>query len=124
LAEEVAFAAEQNRVRCEAGDALAKRVRLVSDDAALGYDIESFEADASPRWIEVKKVQRAGNTVSWDVSTNQLKVARGSKNYWFYLVTDPGKPTCTIQGLRAQALKRNWLTPTAYQARISVQSRR
>jgi Domain of unknown function (DUF3883) len=120
LAEEIAFAAEQNRVRREAGDALAERVRLVSDDAALGYDIESFEADASPRWIEVKKVQQVGNTVSWFVSANQWEVAQERKNYWFYLVTDPGKPTCTIQGLPAEELKRDWLTPATYQARISV----
>ena len=53
-AEEIALGEERRRLVRNGRADLARRVRLVSDRPALGYDIRSFELNGLGRHIEVK----------------------------------------------------------------------
>jgi hypothetical protein len=111
---------ESLRLREEGREDLAKKVRWTAqkDGDGAGYDVESFNADGSPRLIEVK-------TTTGDIRTpfyltiNELRVSSENAHaYWLYRVFDFRKSGAIylIQGdLRNCGLD---LQPTAYRASL------
>ncbi|MEO6754357.1 MAG: DUF3883 domain-containing protein [Chthoniobacteraceae bacterium] len=118
LGEAIAFEAEQTRL-CTAGRAdLADAVRIVSADHRLGYDIASFDADGSPRHIEVKAVGGSGNRMDFYVTENERRKSTELPNYWFYLVQKAESPRPHIRYAPAHSLPPDALVPVVYRASI------
>lgn len=65
-----------------------KQVKQVSlEDDALGYDIQSVNADMSPRYIEVKATQGKVGDMTFFYTRNELETAKTyGKNYFLYIV--------------------------------------
>ncbi|MGC9777791.1 MAG: DUF3883 domain-containing protein [Candidatus Heimdallarchaeota archaeon] len=61
------------------------RVSLVND--SLGYDIISYDENGKKKFIEVKATTNSPSlNVNFIISSNQLKVAKETDNYYFYIV--------------------------------------
>ena len=69
---------------------LANRVKRISlEDTSAGYDILSFDSEGGEKLIEVKATvlpKRKG--FSFNMSSNEIKFAEKSSNYYIYLVFD------------------------------------
>jgi hypothetical protein len=63
-----------------------KRVSLESDD--YGYDILSYEADGTEKYIEVKATTAKLGPANFFLSRNELRMAKEHDNYYIYMVYD------------------------------------
>ena len=111
IAEDIAFQAEKMRLRQEGREDLARRVEIVADRPALGFDIQSLDADEMPRCIEVKNVS-GGNR--FFLSHGQWQNSRTRPNFWFYLVSgvDESRPLVTF--MPAAQLRQQHLRATQF----------
>lgn len=61
-------------------------VRVSTNDVSAGYDIQSYEVDSTPRFIEVKS--SVGNKIYFEWSTNEREQAKAkSIKYWIYFLS-------------------------------------
>jgi len=60
-------------------------VRISAEDVVAGYDIESFEEDGSPRFIEVKSSIGEAVRFEWSLKERELASELG-RTYWVYFV--------------------------------------
>jgi hypothetical protein len=116
LAEEVALASEKKRLRSANRPDLAKKVKSVSDQPALGYDIKSFEVDEADRHIEVKAARYANGRFDFFVTRNELARSGKLSNYYFYLVLDAGKRTPSVSIIAAETVGAGCFVPEVYLA--------
>jgi hypothetical protein len=67
---------------------LAKKVKRVSlEDMSAGYDILSYEKNGNQKLIEVKStILEKGIRFTFNISTNEMEIAKKSKNYYIYIV--------------------------------------
>lgn len=74
---------ERQLLRSARREDLAARVRWISDEDGdgAGYDIASFESDATPRLIEVKTTNGWERT-PFHLSRNELQVADENRDIW------------------------------------------
>lgn len=66
---------------------LAAQVKKAEFDY-VGYDIQSFETNGEPRYIEVKATRSKVGTANFFLSENELTKAEELKNYYIYMVYD------------------------------------
>ena len=111
IAEDIAFQEEKKRLHQEGRGDLAGRVERVADRPGLGFDIKSFDADETPRCIEVKNVS-GGNR--FFLTHGEWQNSRTRPNYWFYLVSgvDTNRPLVTF--LAAAQIQQHHLQATQY----------
>ena len=64
---------------------LSKRVKKVSGDPTLGFDILSFELDGSEKQIEVKAI-KSGSTKSFIISAHEFRKSKLLPNYYIYCI--------------------------------------
>ena len=102
LGEEYAEAAEKDRLRAAGKRALADKVRLVSDNHSLGYDLHSYEIDGRDRLIEVKAISGDGADSRFFTTWRQLELAHSGVNHYYYLVRGARTPNPMIQAIRAK----------------------
>lgn len=120
MAEEAVLNLERRRL-AEAGRAdLSEKVRRVSADHTLGYDIESRDVDGSIKHIEVKAIRRDPALACFYFTENERQKSRSLPNYWLYLVTGAGKDRPDIQWFPAEALKDEFLSPVVHVARMPL----
>lgn len=117
--EEFVMAVERRRLRREGRSDLADLVEWTACDVGegAGYDVSSFNADRTPRLIEVKTTNGAADTPFF-LTANEVRVSTDRPgDYWLYRVFDFGRKTraiYTVQGaLNGGELT---LTPTVYRA--------
>jgi hypothetical protein len=67
---------------------LAEKVRLVSNNPKLGFDILSFEIDGKQKQIEVKAISENKNCKSFIISRNEFSKSKTYSNYYVYCVTE------------------------------------
>jgi hypothetical protein len=124
LAETIAIRSEQLRLQAAGCTALANAVRSVSNQPALGYDINSFEADGRNRYIEVKAARFSKGRFDFFVTRNEVAKSCNLQNYHFYLVVDAesGKPE--VFDVKANELSADCLSPVNYIASLAVPKRK
>jgi hypothetical protein len=85
-AEEFVVLQEKRRLSQTGRRDLAEYViRVSSENAGAGYDIQSFETDDSPRYIEVKS--SIGKAVRFEWSSGERQFAKDNPEaYWIYFV--------------------------------------
>jgi hypothetical protein len=118
IAEDVAFAAEQRRLREFGRSDLARLVERMSDRPALGYDILSFELDGNRRHIEAKATRRSGKRLQFFLTRNELAQCRRLQNYYFYLVTRAESTKPTVLTLDARYVRTKSLVAITYLASL------
>jgi hypothetical protein len=118
MAEAIAFGSEQKRLLGLGRPDLAGTVKLVSDQPALGYDIQSFEHDGRPRHIEVKAARQSGRRLVFFMTRNELAQCRALMNYHFYLVLDAGSTHPTVFTVQAADVQADCLAPINYLATL------
>ena len=119
LAEGIALAAEQKRLRTAGRADLANAVRVVSADHRLGYDIASFETDGSPRHIEVKAASGSKTRMEFYVTENERRKSTELANYWFYLVLGGESSRPLVRCAPARMIPPDALRPVVYRASIA-----
>ena len=67
---------------------LVEKVRLVSNNPKLGFDVLSFETDGTQKQIEVKAISGNSNTKSFIITRNELSKSKTYSNYYVYCVTE------------------------------------
>lgn len=87
LAEKIVLESEISFLNSESPD-LAKKVRLVSNNPKLGFDILSYEADGKQKQIEVKAVSVSKNSKSFILTRNEFLKSKTYSNYYVYCVTE------------------------------------
>lgn len=85
--EKIVLEMEQTRLKELGLPKLAAKVKKAKFDY-LGYDIESFETDGSPRYIEVKATRSKIGAANFFLSANELEKAHELRNYFIYMVYD------------------------------------
>lgn len=86
LGEKVVIHHEKNSLEIAGQKGLARKVEQVSATKGdhLGYDILSYHADGTEKWIEVKTTKKAISTRFY-ISENQINVSENfPNNYWLY----------------------------------------
>ena len=67
---------------------LAKKVRLVSNNPKLGFDVLSFETDGKQKQIEVKAISKNRNSKSFIITRNEFSKSKTYSNYYVYCVAE------------------------------------
>lgn len=119
--EEIAYEAEQNRLKAEGHPELAEKVSIISDDHTYGFDIFSYETDGSQRLIEVKATRDTSETVNFSTSWRQWEMAQSEENYYYYLVRIPkqGEPSVTM--IRGSEIPKDSAEPVVYSVSVKLQ---
>lgn len=89
LAENSALKYERKLVKSYGFKDEISKVKLVSEDNRLGYDIISIDKEKRPKFIEVKAVQK-GNTKTFYITEKELKTLKEKDNYYIYMVENAG----------------------------------
>ncbi len=97
-----------------------KAVKNVSRERRLGYDIKSCEKDGTPRYIEVKTIQRRREFITFHISKNELLQAKFLQNYWIYCVLNPDSNTPEVRHFHIRDLNEEWLSPTSFFAKVPI----
>jgi hypothetical protein len=118
LAQAVVLAAERKRLKDNGLAALANRVKDVSDDVSLGYDIASFTSEGESKPIEVKAAAKRGNDLRFFLSENERIKASTLPNYHFVLVLDVESNKPVLREFVGNALPSESLHPIQYEVRL------
>lgn len=89
LGEKLVLYSERERLVLEGRPDLASKVQIISArDVGAGYDVESFSADSSKRYIEVKTTKAPPTAfVAFELTENQVNKGRNlGDRYYLYIV--------------------------------------
>jgi hypothetical protein len=89
IAEMLVFDAEVAQLKKAGLEDLATKVKIVSVDMSLGYDIISYSSDGSEKHIEVKGTKSLGGGIFF-LTANELRRSEEVPNYFLYIVTGIG----------------------------------
>ncbi|NCA85124.1 MAG: DUF3883 domain-containing protein [Clostridia bacterium] len=87
LAEKIVLESEIEFLKDEYPE-LAEKVRLVSNNPELGFDVLSFESDGKQKQIEVKAISVNRNAKSFIITRNEFSKSKTYSNYYVYCVTE------------------------------------
>ncbi len=116
-AQAIVLDAERHRL-AKNNPRLAERVRDVSDDLTLGYDIQSFTHDGQLKPIEVKAVAKWGADLRFFLSENERLRSQALPNYTFALVAHMDSNEPTIFEFQGATLPPAALHPVNYEVRL------
>jgi hypothetical protein len=119
LAENIAIQSEQLRLLRAGRTALANAIRSVSNQPALGYDIQSFELDGTDRHIEVKAARYSKGRFDFFVTKNEVAKSRKLPNYHFYLVVNAKSQKPAVFDIEADEVHADCLSPINYSAALT-----
>ena len=92
------------------------QVPLIDEANKLGYDIKSFNADGSTRWIEVKTTKQ-GRSTPFYISKNELECSEDRPDkYYLYRVYE-SKKSPKFYTLQGDLFKKCHLEPINYRAK-------
>lgn len=118
LAQSIVLAAERQRLDRIGRKDLAQRVRDVSDNVSLGYDIASFTAEGRSKPIEVKAAAKRGNDLRFFLSENERLKAAQLPDYHFVLVLNVESKKPLLHEFAGQDLPKDALFPAQYEVRL------
>lgn len=118
LAQAIVVEAERQRLSSQGRDDLAQRVRDVSDEVSLGYDIASFTSGGDIKPIEVKAAAKRGNDLRFFLSENERIKASTLPNYHFVLVLNVESDKPVLREFIGNALPSESLHPIQYEVRL------
>lgn len=118
LAQAIVLAAERRRLEKAGHAELARRVKDVSDDCSLGYDISSFTNEGNPKPVEVKAAAKRGNDSRFFLSENERLKANALPDYHFVLVFDVEAKNPVLREFRGKDLPPDALHPIEYEVRL------
>ncbi|MFO1440072.1 MAG: DUF3883 domain-containing protein [Verrucomicrobiaceae bacterium] len=118
LAQAIVLEAERKRLAAHGRSDLAGRVRDVSHEVSLGYDIESFTLEGQRKPIEVKAAAKRGNDCRFFLSENEKRHAHDLPNYHFVLVFDVESKKPVLHEFAGCDLPGDALHPIQYEVRL------
>lgn len=118
LAQRIVLDAERARLNQEGRRDLARRVKDVSDNLSLGYDIESFMPDGTLKPIEVKATAVRGVDCRFFLSQNEKRQARQLPNFHFVLVFELASKKPLLHEFAGRDLPDDALYPIQYEVRL------
>lgn len=116
LAEKIVLESEIEFLKAEYPE-LAEKVRLVSNNTKLGFDVLSFEPDGKQKQIEVKAISVNRNTKSFIITRNEFSKSKTYSNYYVYCVTELNSENPKILRIKNPDFKNNddfLIEPLAY----------
>ena len=112
--------AEQKRLVKAKRPDLAAKIKPVWNRPALGYDIESWETDGTPRHIEVKAARVNGKRLSFFLTENERNISQSLPNYHFYLVLNVNSSRPTVLTVTGVKVVKAYLSPINYRVAFSA----
>tara|TARA_R110000744_G_C19321888_1_gene557706 strand:- start:176 stop:1408 length:1233 start_codon:yes stop_codon:yes gene_type:complete len=119
-AEELVIEYERIRLNGLGKFELSEKIEDYSKKIGVGFDVLSWNEDATPRYIEVKSSHGNG----FIITRNELNKSQKNLNYWIYLVNEL-KDEVQIKMLKAPSLKNNSyfnLEPKDYYVSFSIKN--
>ncbi|MCC5849958.1 MAG: DUF3883 domain-containing protein [Verrucomicrobia bacterium] len=116
--ESTVYNAEVANLKAAGRGDLATKVKPVSDNIGLGYDIESFHPDGNPKRIEVKTASVSGDVWQFYLSENELEKATRIDGYVFALVRNPESQNPKIWEFDGPDIEKATLRPTTYHVSV------
>lgn len=118
--EAIAADYEKNRLRALGVSKVEEKVIIVSENAALGYDIISQEINGEKRYIEVKTVKKIGKNKRFFITRNEIEKSKNLEHYYLYLVSfEQGKHR--VDMLKCDRIDRSdkvILTPSEFEVQL------
>lgn len=106
LAEKIVLESEIEFLKAEHPE-LAEKVRLVSNNPKLGFDVLSFEPDGKQKQIEVKAISVNRNAKSFIITRNEFSKSKTYSNYYVYCVTELNSETPKILRIKNPEFENN-----------------
>lgn len=106
LAEKIVLESEIEFLKAEYPE-LAEKVRLVSNNPKLGFDVLSFEPDGKQKQIEVKAISVNRNAKSFIITRNEFSKSKTYSNYYVYCVTELNTETPKILRIKNPDFENN-----------------
>ncbi len=97
---------------------LAKKVKIVSSDASLGYDVLSFDVNGEEKHIEVKTKNSQLSYLDFYISDNEYQKMIENNNHYIYYVSNLKSQTPLLYVFDKGKLEKKFLKPVMY--RVSV----
>lgn len=124
LAQHIVVKAEKHRLRNAGRSDLAEKVKDVSDNLSLGYDIDSFFENGDPKPIEVKAAARRGEDWRFFLSENERRAAASLPGYHFVLVSGVESTAPDLREFPGSELPTAALFPVQYEVKLRDSNRR
>ena len=86
---------------------LAEKVKLVSNNPKLGFDVLSYETDGKQKQIEVKAISINNNSKSFIITRNEFSKSKTYPNYYIYCVTEINSEKPKILRIKNPDLENN-----------------
>jgi hypothetical protein len=119
-AEIVVCRSEQKRLIDAEKPELAKKVKRVSDNPSLGYDIESRDIDGTKMFIEVKAVRSLEDILSFYLSRNEWEKSQSMDNYYFYFVSCSKEQKHDLAFIQGKELLPKYIWPSEYLVKLPL----
>ena len=116
------FQYEVNKLISLGMNDLAKQVRICENDA-IGYDIESYDANGNEIHIEVKTNSRNTSYLDFYITDNELEHFTKDDNYYiYYLYNIQGKTKCHVIDKESMlSRKQEFFKPVIYKVSIDIE---
>ena len=101
---------------------LAKKVRNVSDDTSLGYDIISYDEKGREIHIEVKTKNSSKEILDFYITSNELDKFNNDKKYRLYYLYDIRSKHPKLHIIDKKRFKQSYLQPVLYRVNVDVKS--
>jgi hypothetical protein len=88
--------------------------------ASRGFDVLSFNADGSERCIEVKSVRDNDESFLVYITENEFHHSQRLPSYYFYFVFGTRDSRPRIRAIRAERLRREFLSPVLHVANLAL----
>jgi hypothetical protein len=99
-AEKIVLKAEQERLINLGRVELSEKVKIISEDMSLGFDILSYDEDGTERQIEVKG-STSEDLFAFHLSANELEKSKKLPNYYLYVVHGVGRTNTEVKFFHA-----------------------
>ena len=102
---------------------LVKKVRIVSDDNNLGYDILSYDLKGKEIHIEVKTKNSPKEKLDFFITNNELDKFYNDRKYKIYYLFDIKNENPKLHIVDSKMFKKEFLQPVLYKVDVEVEKK-
>lgn len=122
--EEAIFRYEKNKLKSMGLKDLAKKVKIVSDDNNLGYDILSYDPKGKEIHIEVKTKNSSKEKLDFFITNNELDKFYNDRKYKIYYLFDIKNENPKLHIVDSKMFKKEFLQPVLYKVDVEVEKKK
>lgn len=121
LGEELVFKHEKERLTAANRRDLCEKVKIVSSDASLGYDILSFDSKGNEIHIEVKSKASKLKYFDFYISDNEYQKLKASPNHIIYYLSNLRSQNPFLFKLNGDMINESNIKPVLYRVTLDYE---